>query len=59
MKFSRKWERVDNYTRRLRVPGGWIVHSSTEIIVSGKQLKSSDALVFVPDQNFEWELEEK
>lgn len=57
MKYPRKWEDIDGYTRRLRVPGGWLVHSSTEILVSGKPLKSSDALCFVEDKDHEWELE--
>jgi len=63
-----KWEQVteDGSTWRLRVPGGWIVRYSDDIIhdqsdlgrgfQSGWDWRSS--LVFVSDWNWEWTINE-
>jgi len=59
-KLSRKWERVEGHTFRLKVPGGWIVQIyNCELSPDGSDLNpSSPALCFCPDPNHEWLLEE-
>jgi hypothetical protein len=47
-----QWEKVDNSTRRMRVPGGWIVETYYESI--GPAL----AICFVPDIEKKLELTE-
>lgn len=50
-----QWEKMDEYTHRLRVFGGWIVKH-----VSYYYHESvSESSVFVPDPNHEWDLKEE
>lgn len=44
-----KWERVDTYTDRMRVPGGWIVGTFLPGIAIHQ--------VFIADPTHEWRLE--
>ncbi len=52
-KFPRKWEDVSKYTKRLKVPGGWIVASKAIMVNENISI----ATVYVPDPMHEWELE--
>lgn len=51
-----KWEKLQDNANstivRAKVYGGWIVNSFTE----SPSKKVSEAMVFVPDPNHEWEL---
>jgi hypothetical protein len=46
MSYSRKWERIDEGTERMKVPGGWLVRSFT--------LNLTEAICFFPDPKAEW-----
>jgi len=57
------WECFDNYYRRAKVFGGWLVihdsdvsHQTDRGIESGWDWRP--AMCFVPDANYEWRLEE-
>ncbi len=41
-----EWERVCDFTERLRVPGGWLVHCWS----------NNGCMSFVSDTNHEWKL---
>ena len=58
-KYPRDWEQVNAYMRRIHVPGGWIVHTYTNILIGGKEAIASEAMTFVPDPNLDWVLEER
>lgn len=58
------WEWIDNYHRRARVPGGWIV-KAVEDVVHKTEFHGMRpgwdyrvAMCFVPDPNNEWSLPE-
>jgi hypothetical protein len=63
MRLSNEWELVTNdmSTRRLKVPGGWLVtvnlYYYTKNNISGDENKPLQdiAMSFVPDPNHEWE----
>ena len=59
-KFPRDTERInkDGSLRRIMVHGGWIVHSSTQYIYHSQSGSCSEALIFVPDPNYEWVLDD-
>ena len=57
VRYTRKWEAIDNSTRRLRIYGGWLVNSET--FYQGSVELLSESLVFVPDMTHEWGLEEE
>lgn len=59
-KYPRNFERItkDGGLRRMQVPGGWLVHSSTEYIRHAQNGSCSEALIFFPDPDFMWVLEE-
>lgn len=50
--YPRKWEEIDGFTHRLKVPGGWIVRSEYEF-----EEDFSTAITFLPDPNWTWKLE--
>jgi hypothetical protein len=56
------WEKIDNHTTRLKVPGGWVLKSVTCTIYSNcdanKHKSDSSAVhqVFIADKNHEWSL---
>ena len=56
IRYSRKGESVDGSIRRLKVFGGWIVHSSD--IIQRDSDAMSESMVFIPDTTHEWHLEE-
>lgn len=62
-KYPRQFENVtkDGSVRRLRIPGGWIVHSSTEIIIGNIYSSVSEAMIEISDKpgQPEWVLEGK
>jgi len=49
-----EWEKVcsrnndDDYTERMRVPGGWVVRSQTYGVDDGRCVSCSESSVFVP-----------
>ena len=57
-----KWEQIDNYHRRAKVQGGWLVKAFEDVdedrhylgqgLVAGTQWRI--AMCFVPDPNHEW-----
>lgn len=65
MKFE--WETLNSYNgnsegesiRRVKVFGGWIVRNNTiSYRLIGQQTTLSESMVFVPDPNHDWEVEE-
>ncbi len=50
MKYSRKWEAVNDDTFRMSVPGGWLVNTDN----SGE----GAGLCFLPDPKNEWLLDQ-
>jgi hypothetical protein len=55
--YPRKWEIITENFERLKVPGGWIVHNSTTIIIRDKDIRASECMIFVNDKDYEWSLE--
>jgi hypothetical protein len=51
MKFE--WQKIEKYTRRAKVFGGWIIHSFDSVEDS-----LSESMVFIPDPKHEWDLED-
>jgi hypothetical protein len=51
------WEPIDDYSDRLKVPGGWIV-ASYIVIDRYKGASVSIHQVFVADPSHEWQLED-
>lgn len=45
---TQRWERVDSYTERLRIRGGWLVWRDGH---------KEAGLTFVPDEKHEWRLD--
>lgn len=58
-KYPRTSEPINGSLERLRVPGGWICHLATIILIQDKQVKASESAFFLPDPNYEWQLEVK
>ena len=52
IKYSTTWESIGNYSERLRVPGGWLIHCSQHYDEG-----ISHSVCFIPDPNNEWILE--
>jgi hypothetical protein len=54
------WEDIDNYHRRAKVFGGWLVKTFEDVHRTDKfEPTGYDwrvAMAFVPDPNHEWEL---
>ena len=48
------WEDIGEETKRLKVPGGWLVRSNISYIGS-----VSVALTYVPDPDHSWQLNDK
>ena len=57
--YLRKWERVNEGTDRLKVPGGWLVSIEASCPPSPGGAALSVALCFVPDPSYTWELEDE
>ena len=53
MKYSKKWEDIDDNSDRLMVPRGWIVRSAYSACASGASIH----MIFIEDRNHDWELE--
>ena len=57
------WEDIDNFHRRAKIPGGWLIKAFEDVFheASYNGLQSGwdwrVAMCFVPDPNYEWELE--
>lgn len=51
--YNKKWEYVGGISSRLKVPGGWIVRSTTI-----STIYHSVHTIFISDPNYEWKLEE-
>jgi hypothetical protein len=62
MEIKPEWETLINQkhepsTTRMKVIGGWIVRTADAVWSEGTdQSTISEATVFVPDQNHEWEI---
>jgi hypothetical protein len=54
MKFQ--WEQLDDKTQRAKVVGGWIINTIANRIYKNS-ISLSEALVFVPDPDWQWEIE--
>jgi hypothetical protein len=51
------WESIDDYTERMRVPGGWLVVKFADVRTLGDGVTNvAVAMAFVPDLNHEWAL---
>lgn len=59
IKYPRDFEVIDGGMERLKVPGGWLVHNSTTVIVKNEHYTASECLVFFPDPDYLWQLEGK
>lgn len=53
MIYPRQWENINDYSSRLKVPGGWIVSS-----VAFYEDTVSKSITFVPDKDHQWFLED-
>ena len=59
-----KWERIDDYHQRAKVPGGWLVKAHENVIhftedrgmESGWDYRIS--MCFVPDSEYQWEVDD-
>lgn len=56
MMYSREMERVNKFMDRLKVPGGWLVHTSN-YDTGTNESAISEALCFFPDPKYEWDLQ--
>lgn len=56
--YTRKWEGIDDYTERLKVPNGWIVRSKVRYCNPSENC-GSESMCFVPDPTHEWRLEDE
>lgn len=56
VRYPREWEKVCSSTRRLKIYGGWLVHSSD--IIQRDSDAMSESMVFVPDTAHVWHLSE-
>lgn len=54
MNYDGEWEIVNQDTRRLKVPHGWLVNVYTTILMGDKCTHSANCLEFVPDSKNEW-----
>jgi hypothetical protein len=65
MKKNLEWEQIDDYTRRARVFGGWLVESNAPVyhnmMEQGRGMEDGwdwrIATCFVPDPNNKWRLD--
>lgn len=58
MQYPNEWQDVvEGEMRRMRVPGGWLVHTYTKVLELNKDFICSEALAFVPDRDSEWVVE--
>ena len=57
-----KWEKVESYTKRMRVPFGWIVKCYEDVLVRSFEgywetgFEWSISVVFIPDPFHWWRL---
>lgn len=47
------WEKLDDYTWRAQVYGGWVLHKQM-VLSKGKETSSSESMVFIPDRDHQW-----
>ena len=52
-----EWERIDGYTERFKIPGGWLVRLSS----SGRKIPPVEyvGITFVPDPLHKWDLKKE
>lgn len=58
-KYPREWENINATLQRLRIPSGWVVRSTTVLIIGGKEVHASEYLIRLSDPNGEWVLDDK
>ena len=51
------WERIDEYSERLKVPNGWLIryHVSERCLSSGS-VGVSVAMIFIKDEKHKWKI---
>lgn len=59
LKYPREWEPINQNSRRMRVPGGWVLHTFKVTLVGGTVPSNSEAMVFVADKEGHWILEKE
>jgi len=57
--FPRTWEIVSENLKRLRVPGGWLVHNNAHAILRDEDIAVSESMVFLPDEHHTWIFKQK
>ena len=55
MTYSKEWEDIENKTKRLRIPGGWLVKANYAI-GNGPGVGAGTSIIFISDPNGEWKL---
>lgn len=56
-KYPREWQPINGNLQRLRIPGGWLVHSTTTLIIGAKEVHASEAIIEIKDPDGQWQLE--
>jgi hypothetical protein len=52
-----EWEKLDKYTLRAKVFGGWLVLHAYPVTITDhkkRDMSQSESMVFVPDPNHQW-----
>jgi hypothetical protein len=57
-KMELEWEYIDNWHKRAKIPGGWLVKAYEDIVQPSREFRTGwdwrIAMCFVPDPNYEW-----
>lgn len=56
-KYPRDWEPINGGLQRIRIPGAWLVRSSTTLLIGAKEVYASEALIRIDDVDGDWVLE--
>lgn len=56
-KYPKDFEPINSNLERLRIPGGWLVRSTTTLIIGGREVYASENIIRVDDPDFSWQLE--
>ena len=57
--YPKTWEIISENLRRLKVPGGWIVHNSVHVVLYNKEVAVSESMIFIPDEHHTWGFKQK
>jgi len=58
-KFSKEWEIISENLKRMKVPGGWIVHNNTHVVHIDRDISISESMIFLPDIDHTWVFRQK